>query len=181
MQDSCLTGYLKNEQASKQLAKHFAEVLSEIKEQKTEQALGMVFFLEGDLGAGKTFFARACIQAFLPKQKVKSPTYTLVESYSLPPKAIKFFHRKVQHFDLYRLCDPEELEYLGVRELLTESFCSFIEWSNNGKGVLPEKPDLNIAFDYKGNAREFKVKAFSNIGLSLLNNLYKKIGTSFDL
>lgn len=118
---------LKNERATTRLAETFAQACDLL---NVGDAQGLVVYLHGDLGAGKSFFSRAFIQYFLPEQKVKSPTYTLVESYNASKLTI-------HHFDLYRLCDPEELEYLAIRDLLVGSFVALVEWPQKGAPILP--------------------------------------------
>ena len=122
---------------------------------------GLVIYLQGELGAGKSFFSRAFIQHFLPQQKVKSPTYTIVESYNFSINAI-------HHLDLYRLCDPEELEYLAVRELFKGDFVALIEWPQKGQPILPSA-DLEILFDYEGEGRSVALTAVSAAGEALLD------------
>lgn len=114
---------------------------------------GLVVYLDGDLGAGKTSFCRAFIQYFLPEQRVKSPTYTLVEGYSLAQAT-------VFHFDLYRLCEPEELEYIGVRDLLEPPFVALVEWPTKGEGVLPAA-DFVINLHPAQAGRELVLQAVS--------------------
>ncbi|VAW73331.1 tRNA threonylcarbamoyladenosine biosynthesis protein TsaE [hydrothermal vent metagenome] len=116
--------------------------------------------LSGDLGAGKTTFTRGFIRATGYKGMVKSPTYTLVEPY-----ALSNFH--LYHIDLYRLSDPEELEFLGVREMLEEDSILIAEWPELGKGVLPD-PDLALRIEYKGEERAVGMSSVSNKGREML-------------
>ena len=102
-------------------------------------------YLQGDLGSGKTTFVRGILTAMGCQTQIKSPTYTLVETYEMP-KGV------VHHFDLYRLEHPEELEFVGGREYFSESLC-FVEWPEKGLGWLP-KPDLLIELAVQGNTRQ---------------------------
>ena len=111
----------------------------------------MIIWLEGDLGAGKTTFARGLIHSLGYKGRVKSPTYGLLEHYQLETM-------KVLHMDLYRINDPGELEFLGVEDLLDENTILLIEWPEKGGKWLP-KPDFIFQFAYANQGRILHWKA----------------------
>ena len=132
----------------------------------------IMVYLQGDLGAGKSFFSRALIQTFLPGQRVKSPTYTLFESYETE-------QTKLLHFDLYRLFDAEELEFLGIRELLTPPYLALVEWPTKGEGILPEA-DILLRFEVDGMTRHLSVEAMNARVTPFVKNLTKQLGTKLD-
>lgn len=106
----------------------------------------LVIHLEGDLGAGKTTFARAFIQALGHPGRVKSPTYGLLEHYHLDSI-------QVLHMDLYRIGDPDELAFLGIEDLLDEHSVLLVEWPERGGDQLP-RADFVFSFAYAGEGRD---------------------------
>lgn len=120
-------------------------------------------FLEGDLGAGKTTLSRGVLKAFGYTGAVKRPTYTLVEPY-------EFDAQRVHHFDLYRLADPEELEFIGARELLDPQALNLIEWPSRGEGWLPTA-DIVVRLSVLEEGRQAELEAHSEHGEATLVRL----------
>jgi tRNA threonylcarbamoyladenosine biosynthesis protein TsaE len=110
-----------------------------------------VIYLRGDLGAGKTTLVRGLLRALGHRGPVRSPTYTLIEPYEdLDPP--------VHHLDLYRLGDPEELDYLGLRDLVGGESLLLIEWPERGAGELPP-PDLEVRIGQAPPGRRVELAA----------------------
>ena len=124
---------------------------------------GCVLELHGDLGAGKTTLVRGLLRALGHRGAVKSPTYTLVEPYQIDSW-------RVFHWDLYRLTDPEELEFLGLRDQLDGEAALLIEWPERGQGELPAA-DLIISLGYVGAGRAARLEACSPRGAGMLAQL----------
>jgi tRNA threonylcarbamoyladenosine biosynthesis protein TsaE len=126
-----------------------------------------IIYLHGDLGAGKTTLARGFLKGLGYEGAVKSPTYTLLEPYELGERA-------VYHFDLYRLADPGELEYLGLRDLLQSEAVLLFEWPEQGKGELPPA-DLALFIEMQGEGRRLRLQPGSERGRGIIQRLNRRI------
>lgn len=119
--------------------------------------------LSGDLGSGKTTLSRGLIRAAGHTGPVKSPTFTLLEPYELDTG-------RIMHFDLYRMTDPEELEYIGFRDYLDAHTLCLIEWPEKAAGVLPEA-DLELNLGISGTGRQISWIAHTAHGRSIADAL----------
>ncbi|WP_295437473.1 tRNA (adenosine(37)-N6)-threonylcarbamoyltransferase complex ATPase subunit type 1 TsaE [uncultured Thiodictyon sp.] len=122
-----------------------------------------VIYLHGDLGTGKTTLARGILRGLGHQGAARSPTYTLIEPYEIGP-------RRVYHLDLYRLADPEELEYLGLRDLLGDAALWLVEWPERGAGLLPAA-DLSVGIEYLSEGRKLTLSPQGEAGEGLIEGL----------
>ncbi len=142
--------HLKDEKETLSLGKKIARILHP----------GLVIYLQGDLGAGKTALVRSMLKAMGHKDKVKSPTYTLVELYTIS-------RLNLYHFDLYRFDSPEEWNDSGFREYFNPESICFVEWPEKGGRLLPE-PDIRISLGIEGEGRHVDIDAISEAGRQCL-------------
>ena len=155
---SHLQRYLPDESATNALGAALARAL----------VPGLVIYLHGDLGAGKTALTRALLQAAGHKGTVKSPTYTLAEPYRVQ---IGGEPVNVIHYDLYRMSSPEEFLDAGFREDFDGRNVCIVEWPEKGEPVLPP-PELRGLLNVSGPGREVELQAFSALGISCLQRLH---------
>lgn len=156
-----LTCWLEDEDATVRAGQCLAEAVRRAGE-------GAVIFLHGDLGAGKTTLSRGFIRALGHTGAVKSPTYTLVEPYEhvRPP---------TWHFDLYRLGDPEELEFMGVRDYFATGNLCLVEWPERGAGLLPVA-DLELHLTSEQGGRRLILISHTAVGKTMLDQAAPGLG-----
>jgi len=155
--------YLKDESATSQVAIQIAQQLQKFRRVRQKEAV-FTLYLTGELGAGKTSFARGFLRGLGYTGRVKSPTFTVVEPYQLN-------ELMVYHLDLYRLADPEELEYLGLRDYLDTNAVLLIEWPERGFAELPDA-DIELKLqhceDSQFEGRQLIIDAVSDAGQRVL-------------
>lgn len=144
---------LTNEKATKNEARNLASLCYP----------ALVVGFSGPIGAGKTTFIRFFLQALGITENIKSPTYSLIESY-------KYAAGSIHHFDLYRLTTPDELEYLGYKEFFTDKTICCIEWPEHALDYLPNI-DLHYHFKVIGKMRKLIIVAGTVKGQIILQNL----------
>jgi len=140
-----------------------AQILAAALTNQGVNAQNICIYLNGDLGAGKTTFSRYLLQSLGHVGSVKSPTYTLVEPYVIEG-------RDVFHFDLYRLGDPQELEFMGIRDYFEHNSLCLIEWPNKGEGCLPPA-DIQIDITLSSDHEDMRIMAWtanSDIGQHII-------------
>ena len=147
----------------------FGEVLGGALLAISQQAAAVVYF-QGQLGAGKTTVCRGVLQGCGHSGAVKSPTYTLVEPYELPAA-------RVFHFDLYRLGDPEELEYMGIRDYFEPGNICLIEWPDKGQGIL-QAADLELTITVIPAGRHLNLAPRTGQGEAVLAGVRSRLTES---
>jgi len=149
---------LKNEAATEALGRCLARQL----------VAGLVIFLYGDLGAGKTALTRAVLHEAGVAGHVKSPTYTLAEQYEIQ---LSNQTVTVMHFDLYRMASPDEFLEAGFRDVFNMATICIVEWPEKGQGVLPQA-DLTVHLTVAGTGRHVELRALSAKGGACLEKLH---------
>jgi tRNA threonylcarbamoyladenosine biosynthesis protein TsaE len=152
--------FLERASDTEALGARLAEALREAADDDAHGAVEGSIHLSGPLGAGKTTLVRGLVHALGIEGPVKSPTYTLVEPYAIG--TIRLYH-----FDLYRLADGEELEYLGARDAFAGGALCIVEWPERAAGWLPQ-PDLRVILSIAGSGREARLDARTARGANWL-------------
>lgn len=166
--------YLPDEAATEHLARALSDIFSHYFSNGYEKIPGTEksakVYLRGDLGAGKTTFVRHFLRAMGVTGRIKSPTYTLLETY-------KVSSLYLYHFDFYRFTDTEEWHEAGFRENLGEDAIVFIEWADKAGPGLPT-PDLELYLIYESAGRTAQFNAFSEKGKTWITKLiHRKMPT----
>lgn len=144
---------LHNEQASESFALALAQVVT----------APMILTFSGEIGVGKTTIIRAFLKSLGVTSAIKSPTFSLIETYEQPQAVI-------HHFDLYRICDEIELEYIGFRDYFTTNSICLIEWPERAPCFL-ECVDVALELTRQGYGRHLSMRSLSTIGQQLLEHL----------
>ena len=166
---------LADEAATVAFGRELAAAIAYVLDKAMHKASGsqnLCVYLLGDLGAGKTTMSRGIIQALGHIGAVKSPTYTLVEPYEIADTNGKL--RQVYHFDLYRLADPAELEFLGLDDYFTGSSLCLIEWPARGGDFIPAADIILTLSDNLGGlnlGRQLHCESVSSVGNQVLLSL----------
>ncbi len=150
MNNNSITLDLIDEAASQLFASQLTQYLSP----------SLIFTFSGDIGSGKTTIIRAMLKHLGVNSPIKSPTFSLVESYVCHDLTI-------HHFDLYRIHNEDELEYIGFRDYFDEQSLCFIEWPEHAGKALP-KVDMHFKLSIKGAGREMQVSALGVAGRRIL-------------
>ena len=135
-------------------------------ENEGTETLGAVFYLLGDLGAGKTTLARGVMRGYGYQGAVKSPTYTIVEPY-------EFRRFSIYHFDLYRLYDSEEINYLGVEDYFASQNICLIEWADRCKKSIPQA-DIVLSLADQETGRLLSCQSLTEKGFNIAERLRKQ-------
>ena len=143
--------FLPDEGATEVLARRLAAAMP-------PRTAGLTLLLRGDLGAGKSTFARALIRSLGHSGAVPSPTYTLVEPYDLPGGT-------VYHVDLYRVSSEDELRYLGWTEL--DDGFRIVEWPDRAPGIMASA-DISVEFEYEAPGRRARITGLSPAGQAIV-------------
>lgn len=128
----------------------------------------LVLTFSGEIGAGKTTLIRAMLRCLGVTSAIKSPTFSLIESYDLERSEGKHVH--FHHFDLYRIHEDSELDYIGFRDYFSNDAVCCIEWPERVSADLVNA-DVGFSLSLKGAGREMHMQAFSPEGIQLLSFL----------
>lgn len=158
--NDALTIHLPDAAATDRLGEQLASSLQTAVLSKSDRTEPFVIYLHGPLGAGKSALVRACLRALDVQGTIRSPTYTLVETYQAAAHTYC-------HMDLYRLTDPEELAYLDVHGSQGQAAVWFVEWPARGAGELP-RADVELKLSYVNEARSLQMLAGTEIGRKVL-------------